>query len=84
MAPIHPGTTRREGMDWTHTDTMSFAEHGAAAVVQADDGGEALPFGLEGGSSGAYPSREQAIEIVESVLGDMICCVGHLAADSDQ
>lgn len=71
-------------MDWTHSAYMSSAEDGTAVVVLGDDGWEALPFGTEGGSSGVYSTREQAIEIVESVAGDMACCVGHLAADSDQ
>ncbi len=71
-------------MDWTHASDLSSAEGGTAVVVRGDEGWEALPFGLEGGSSGVYPTREQAIEIVESVAGDMLCCVGHLAADSDR
>lgn len=71
-------------MDWTHTPGMSFAEDGTAVVICGEDGWEALPFGFDGGSSGVYPTREQAIEIVESVAGDVLCCVGHLAADSDR
>jgi len=71
-------------MDWIHSVYMSTAEDGTAVVVLGDDGWEALPFGTDGGSSGVYSTREQAIEIVESVAGDMVCCVGHLAADSDK
>jgi hypothetical protein len=71
-------------MEWTHSPGMSFAEGGTAVVIQGDDGWEALPFGFDGGSSGVYPTRERAIDIVEGVAGDMLCCVGHLAADSDQ
>ena len=71
-------------MNWTHSKYLSSADDGTAVVVVGDDGWEALPFGTEGGSSGVYATREQAIEIVESVAGDMVCCVGHLATDSDQ
>ncbi len=70
-------------MRWTHSLALSVAEAGTAVVVRGDDGWEAFPFGLEGGSSGAWPSREQAIEMVESAAGDVACCVGHLAEDSD-
>lgn len=70
-------------MDWTHSTFMSSAEGGTAVVVHGDDGWEALPFGLDRGSAGTFATRERAIEIVESVIGDMVCCVGHLAADSD-
>lgn len=70
-------------MNWTHSRIMSTAEDGTAVVVDGDNGWEALPFGMDGGSCGAFESREDAILTVESVLGDMICCVGHLAADSD-
>ncbi len=70
-------------MDWTHAPMISSAEAGTAVVVAADDGWEALPFGFDGGSAGVYASREQAIEIVEGMLGDVVCCVGHLAEDSD-
>lgn len=69
-------------MQWTHSALMSTAEDGTAAVVASDEGWEALPFGIENGSCGAFPSREQAIETVESVLGEIVCCVGHLAADA--
>lgn len=71
-------------MDWTHSSLMSTAEDGTAAVVASADGWDALPFGIENGSCGAFPSREQAIETVESVLGEVVCCVGHLAADGDE
>jgi hypothetical protein len=71
-------------MEWIHAPDMSSAEGGTAVVVHGDEGWEALPFGLDGGSSGVYPTRELAIEIVESVAGDMLCCVGHLAEDSDR
>lgn len=70
-------------MQWSHTAAMSVAEQGTAVVVHGDDGWEAFPFGLDGGSSGVWPSREQAIEMVESTAGDVACCVGHLAEDSD-
>ena len=71
-------------MDWTHSRIMSTAEEGGAVVVLGEDGWEALPFGLEGGSSGVFATREEAIETVEGICGDVICCVGHLAEDSDQ
>ena len=62
---------------------ISSAEAGTSVVVAGDDGWEAFPFGLDGGSAGVFASREQAIEIVEGLLGDVVCCVGHLAPDSD-
>ncbi|MCW5700263.1 MAG: hypothetical protein KIT00_10525 [Rhodospirillales bacterium] len=70
-------------MEWTHSRIMSTAGTGDAVVVFGEDGWQALPFGLEGGPCGIYPTREQAIEMVESMAGDVICCVGHLAADSN-
>jgi hypothetical protein len=42
-----------------------------------------LPFGFDGGSRGNYPTRNDAIRAVEGILGDVICCAGHLAEDSD-
>ncbi len=71
-------------MQWTHATLMSTAEDGTAAVVASDDRWEALPFGIENGSCGAFASREQAIECVESIRGEVVCCVGHLAADADE
>lgn len=71
-------------MIWTHSAIMSTAADGTAVVVDAGDGWEALPFGMDGGGCGTYPTREAAILTVEGVLGDMICCVGHLAEDSDE
>ncbi|MBX3517802.1 MAG: hypothetical protein KF815_12760 [Rhodospirillales bacterium] len=70
-------------MQWTHATLMSTAEDGTAVVVADDDRWEALPFGIENGSCGAFASREQAIECVESIRGEVVCCVGHLAADAD-
>ena len=70
-------------MNWTHSQIMSTADDGSAVVVVADDGWGALPFGFDGGSCGTYPSRAEAILTVEGVLGDMVCCVGHLAEDAD-
>ncbi|MBL8659419.1 MAG: hypothetical protein JNM75_06645 [Rhodospirillales bacterium] len=70
-------------MDWVHARIVSTADDGVAMVIAADDGWEALPFGADGGSCGVYPTREEAVRTVEGVLGDMICCVGHLAADAD-
>lgn len=63
---------------------MSVAEEGMAVVVLGGEGWEAYPFGLEGGSSGVWQSRQQAIDMVESAAGDVACCVGHLAEDSDR
>jgi hypothetical protein len=71
-------------MIWTHSRIMSTGDDGSAIVIAADDGWEALPFGFDGGSCGTYPSRDEAISTVESVLGNMVCCVGHLAADADR
>lgn len=71
-------------MEWSHSRLMSTAQAGTAVVVLGDDGWEAFPLGLDGGSSGIYPTREQAIDSVESAAGDVACCVGHLAADSDR
>lgn len=71
-------------MEWVHSRLMSTAEAGTAAVVERDEGWEAFPFGLENGSAGTAPSRALAIEIVEGILGDAVCCVGHLAEDSDR
>lgn len=71
-------------MQWTHALIMSTAEEGTAVVVKVEEGWEALPYGFEGGSCGTYPSRQEAIETVESMAGDIICCVGHLAEDSDR
>lgn len=69
-------------MNWTHSKIISTAED-ATAIVIADGGGwEALPFGFDGGSCGTFHSREEAILTVEGVLGDMVCCVGHLADDA--
>lgn len=69
-------------MEWTHSTLMSTAEGGTAVVVESDGGWEALPFGIENGSCGAFPTRAQAIECVEGILGEVVCCVGHLAGDS--
>lgn len=71
-------------MEWTHSRLMSVADDGTAVVVEGEDGWEALPFGLDGGSCGTFAGREEAILAVEGVLGDMVCCVGHLADDSDR
>lgn len=70
-------------MEWNHSRIMSTAEGGTAMVVHGEDGWDALAFGLDGGSSGTYTTRAAAIEAVEGILGDMVCCVGHLADDSD-
>ena len=69
-------------MDWTHSRIMSTAQAATAVVVLCNEGWEAFPFGLEGGSSGVYPTREQAIDSVEAAAGDVACCVGHLAEES--
>lgn len=69
-------------MDWVHSRIMSTSVVGDAVVIFGEDGWQALPFGLEGGSFGVYPTRERAIEMVEASAGDVACCVGHLAADS--
>ena len=53
-------------------------------MVQADGGWDARPFGLEGGSSGVYPSREQAIEAVEGVVGEVIRCADVPADDTGE
>jgi hypothetical protein len=71
-------------MTWSHSRIMSVHDADGALVVHGDKGWEAFPFGLDGGASGAYPTREQAIETVESLLGEVTCCVGHLADDSDR
>ena len=71
-------------MDWTHSRIMSTAHAATAVVVLCDDGWEAFPFGLDGGSSGVYSTREQAIDSVEAAAGEVACCVGHLAEDSDR
>lgn len=71
-------------MDWTHSRIVSTADDGVATVIAADDGWEALPFGADGGSCGVFATREAAVRAVEGVLGDMTCCVGHLAADADE
>jgi hypothetical protein len=71
-------------MEWSHSRLMSTAQAATAVVVLGADGWEAFPFGLDGGSSGIYPTREQAIDSVESTAGDVACCVGHLAEDSDR
>ena len=70
-------------MEWVHSRVMSTAEDGSAVVVHDQAGWQALPFGVDGGSSGVFETREAAIEVVEGILGDMVCCVGHLAEDSD-
>ena len=56
-------------MDWTHSRIMSTAHAATALVVLCDEGWEAFPFGLEG---------------VEATAGEVACCVGHLADDSDR
>jgi hypothetical protein len=71
-------------MNWSHSRIMSVADDAEAAVVDTDGGWEAFPFGLEGGAIGVYPSRDDAIDAVEAMAGDVICCVGHLAEDSDK
>ena len=71
-------------MDWTHSAALSVAGHGLAAVVRGEEGWEAFPLGLENGSSGCWPSRQAAIDIVEAIAGDIACCVGHLAEDADR
>ena len=71
-------------MDWSHSRIMSTAQSATAVVVLGEEGWEAFPFGLEGGSSGVYATREQAIDSVEAAAGDVACCVGHLADDSDR
>lgn len=70
-----------EAVDWVHSRIMSTTTVGDAVVVFGEDGWQALPFGLEGGAFGIYPTRERAIEMVEAVNGDRACCVGYLAAD---
>ena len=40
-------------MEWSHSRLMSTAQAGTAVVVLCDDGWEAFPFGLDGGSSGS-------------------------------
>lgn len=71
-------------MLWTHSRLISVADDGVGMVVRVDDGWEARPFGPDGGPSGTYASREDAIDSVEAVAGDVICCVGHLADDADR
>jgi len=71
-------------MNWSHSRIMSTAEDGTAIVVDGENGWEAMPFGMDGGSRGTYSTREEAIEMVETMRGDIICCVGHLAEDSDR
>lgn len=71
-------------MQWTHSRIISVGDEDGAMVVESDAGWEALPFGLDGGSSGVFPTREAAIEMVESLHGEVACCVGHLADDSDR
>ena len=71
-------------MDWSHSRIMSTAQAATAVVVLGEEGWEAFPFGLEGGSSGVYATREQAIDSVEAAAGDVACCVGHLSDDSDR
>jgi len=71
-------------MSWSHSRVVSTADDGVAMVVIADGGWEALPFGADGGSCGVFATREEAVRAVEGVLGDMTCCVGHLAADADR
>lgn len=71
-------------MRWSHSPAMSVAEEGTAVVVLGEEGWEAYPFGLENGSSGLWQSRQQAIDMVETAAGDVACCVGHLAEDSDR
>jgi len=71
-------------MEWNHSRIMSTVEGSPAVVVEGENGWEAMPSGFDGGSRGSYPTREQAIDMVESMLGDVICCVGHLAEDSDR
>jgi len=46
-------------MDWTHSAYMSSAEDGTAVVVLGDDGWDALPFGMEGGTIAFLPLRTQ-------------------------
>ncbi|MGF1641378.1 MAG: hypothetical protein ACFCUO_10565 [Rhodospirillales bacterium] len=71
-------------MEWRHSRIISTAVGEVAAVAEGDDGWEALPFGFDGGSRGSFATRDEAIQAVESILGDVICCVGHLAEDSDR
>ncbi len=71
-------------MNWNHSRIMSTADDGTAVVVDGDNGWEAMPFGMDGGSRSTCPTREEAIEMVETMRGDIICCVGHLAEDSDR
>jgi hypothetical protein len=70
-------------MVWSHSRIMSTAEVEPALVVHGEDGWEALPFGFDGGSRGSYPTRDDAIRAIEGILGDVICCAGHVAENSD-
>ncbi|MBF0562529.1 MAG: hypothetical protein HQL37_11020 [Alphaproteobacteria bacterium] len=62
-------------MKWVNRDDMSFADSGAV-VVQTDEGWEAYPFGMDGGSAGFHPSREQAMAAAEQVAISTLCCSG--------
>ncbi len=64
-------------MRWKHSTIMSTCEDSEGIVVVGDDGAwEAFPYGVEAGSRGAHPTREEAIETVEWVLAADSCCTG--------
>jgi hypothetical protein len=71
-------------MEWCHFAKMSTAEAGTAVVVLGDDGWEALPFGLEGEAAEISPLANRPSRSSRAWRGDVACCVGHLAEDSDR
>ena len=85
------GSTRREWVNAAEVGhgVVSFREdehgrggNGGGRARRRRVGGLAVRAG--GGSCGDFPTREQAIDIVESMAGDVACCVGYLAETSDR
>jgi len=60
-------------MHWDHSNTTSYGDEGAM-VVKTDGGWEVYPFGADGGLSGRFPTREEAIALAESVVAGNACC----------
>lgn len=65
---------------WTHTPQMSICETGAV-VLKEDDGWSAFPQGGDGGASGTYKTREDAIAAVDWDRGARLCCAESSCSD---
>jgi len=60
-------------MQWDHSNTASYGDDGAM-VVKTDGEWEAFPFGADGGLSGRFATRDEAIALAESIVAGSACC----------